>query len=230
MSDNKRTGRSFNGKGYYIALILCAAAIGISGYLYYQNTVQQEANLMLQEEPQEQQMLQGTMGTEALEAIATQPPVTQSTTPPSQSATQPTEKKVLKTAAPVDGQTMQSYAMDCLSYNETTRDWRVHNGVDIGAQEGTQVMAAAEGTVIAVYEDDTMGYTVEIRHEGGYTTRYASLAENLSVKEGDTVKLGQVIGCVGDTALVESVIGPHVHFSVTYQDAPMDPGDFLNLA
>ena len=230
MSDNKRTGRSFNGKGYYIALILCAAAIGISGYLYYQNTVQQEANLMLQEEPQEQQMLQGTMGTEALEAIATQPPVTQSTTPPSQSATQPTEKKVLKTAAPVDGQTMQSYAMDCLSYNETTRDWRVHNGVDIGAQEGTQVMAAAEGTVIAVYEDDTMGYTVEIRHEGGYTTRYASLAENLSVKEGDTVKLGQVIGCVGDTALVESVIGPHVHFSVTYQDAPMDPSDFLNLA
>ena len=229
MSDNKRTGRSFNGKGYYIALILCAAAIGISGYLYYQNTVQQEANLMLQEEPQEQQML-ATMGTEALEAIATQPPATQSTTPPSQSATQPTEKKVLKTAAPVDGQTMQSYAMDCLSYNETTRDWRVHNGVDIGAQEGTQVMAAAEGKVIAVYEDDTMGYTVEIRHEGGYTTRYASLAENLSVKEGDTVKLGQVIGCVGDTALVESVIGPHVHFSVTYQDAPMDPADFLNLA
>ena len=229
MSDNKRTGRSFNGKGYYIALILCAAAIGISGYLYYQNTVQQEGNLMLQEEPQEQQML-ATMGTEALEAIATQPPATQSTTPPSQSATQPTEKKVLKTAAPVDGQTMQSYAMDCLSYNETTRDWRVHNGVDIGAQEGTQVMAAAEGTVIAVYEDDTMGYTVEIRHEGGYTTRYASLAENLSVKEGDTVKLGQVIGCVGDSALVESVIGPHVHFSVTYQDAPMDPGDFLNLA
>ena len=229
MSDNKRTGRSFNGKGYYIALILCAVAIGISGYLYYQNTAQQEANLLLQEETQEQQML-ATMGTEALEAIATQPPATQFTTPPSQSSTQPVEKKALKTAAPVDGQTIQSYAMDCLSYNETTRDWRVHNGVDIGAQEGTQVMAAADGKVIAVYEDDTMGYTVEIRHEGGYTTRYASLAETVSVQEGDTVKLGQVIGCVGDTALVESVIGHHVHFSVTYQDAPMDPSDFLNLA
>ena len=74
-----------------------------------------------------------------------------------------------------------------------------------------------------------MGYTVEIRHEGGYTTRYASLAENLSVKEGDTVKLGQVIGCVGDTALVESVIGPHVHFSVTYRDEQMDPAEFLSL-
>jgi murein DD-endopeptidase MepM/ murein hydrolase activator NlpD len=90
-------------------------------------------------------------------------------------------------------------------------------------------MAAAEGTVIAVYEDDTMGYTVEIRHEGGYTTRYASLAETVSVQKGDTVKLGQVIGCVGDTALVESVIGPHVHFSVTYRDAQIDPAEFFAL-
>ena len=80
-----------------------------------------------------------------------------------------------------------------------------------------------------IAENDTLGYTVEIRHEGGYTTRYASLAENVSVKEGDTVKLGQAIGCVGDTALVESVLGHHVHFSVTCQDAPMDPADFLNL-
>ena len=226
MSNNKKFGKGLLGKGYYIALILCALAIGITGYVYYQNGQEEEPVLSAQEDLQVDLPLES----QDVEAIATQPPATQSTTPPSQSATQPTEKKVLKTAAPVDGQTMQSYAMDCLSYNETTRDWRVHNGVDIGAQEGTQVMAAAEGTVIAVYEDDTMGYTVEIRHEGGYTTRYASLAENLSVKEGDTVKLGQVIGCVGDTALVESVIGPHVHFSVTYQDTPMDPSDFLNLA
>ena len=78
MSDNKRNRRSFNGKGYYIALILCAAAIGISGYLYYQNTQQQEPSLLLEEETQEQQLL-GTMGTEALEAIATQPQATQGT-------------------------------------------------------------------------------------------------------------------------------------------------------
>ena len=229
MSDNKRTGRGFNGKGYYIALILCAAAIGISGYLYYQNTQPQEESLLLQEESGEELLL-GTADTEALEAIATQPPVTEGTVQPTQPSAQPAEKKPLKTAAPVDGQTLAEYAMDCLSYNETTRDWRVHNGVDIAAQEGTQVMAAADGKVTRVWEDDTMGYTVEIRHEGGYTTRYASLAENVSVQEGDTVKLGQVIGCVGDTALVETVLGPHVHFSVTCQDAPMDPNEFLNLA
>ena len=228
MSDNKRNRRSFNGKGYYIALILCAAAIGISGYLYYQNTQQQEPSLLLEEETQEQQLL-GTMGTEALEAIATQPQATQGTAPTTQ-PTEPREKKPLKTAAPVEGETIASYAMDCLSYNETTRDWRVHNGVDIAAEAGTQVLAAADGTVTRVWEDETMGYSVEIRHEGGYTTRYSSLAETITVEEGDTVTMGQAIGLVGDTALVENVLGPHVHFSVTSQDAPMDPADFLSLS
>ena len=228
MSDNKQTGRSFNGKGYYIALILCAAAIGISGYLYYQNTQQEEPPL-LQNETQEELLL-GTMGTEALEAIATQPPVTQGTTPSIEPSTAGAERKPLKTAAPVDGETITGHSVEALSYNETTRDWRVHNGVDIAAQEGTQVLAAADGEVTRVWEDDTLGYTVEIRHEGGYTTRYSSLAEAISVQVGDTVKLGQAIGCVGDTALVETVLGPHVHFSVTCQDAPMNPAEFLMLS
>ena len=228
MSDNKRNGRGFNGKGYYIALILCAAAIGISGFMYHQNTQEQEQNLLLEEENQEE-MLLGTVGTEALEAIATQPAATEGTTPATQPSTEPAEKKPLKTAAPVSGETVAGYAMDCLSYNQTTRDWRVHNGVDMAAAEGTAVLAAADGEVYTVYEDDSMGYTVVIRHDGGYTTRYSSLAETVEVRPGDTVTVGQTIGYVGETALVETVLGPHVHFSVSYQDAPMDPGEFLNL-
>ena len=228
MSDNKRNGRGFNGKGYYIALILCAAAIGISGFMYHQNTQEQEQNLLLEEENQEE-MLLGTVGTEALEAIATQPAATEGTTPATQPSTEPAEKKPLKTAAPVSGETVAGYAMDCLSYNQTTRDWRVHNGVDMAAAEGTAVLAAADGEVYTVYEDDSMGYTVVIRHDGGYTTRYSSLAETVEVRPGDTVTVGQTIGYVGETALVETVLGPHVHFSVSYQDTPMDPGEFLNL-
>ena len=228
MSDNKRSGRGFNGKGYYIALILCAAAIGISGYMYHQTNRQQEQNLLLEEQTQQEQVL-GTMGTEALEAIATQPNPTEGTQTPTQPATQPAPRKQLKTAAPVAGETVEGYSMDCLSYNQTTRDWRVHNGVDIAAEEGAAVMAAADGEVYTVYEDDTMGYTVVIRHDGGYTTRYASLSEEVAVAPGDTVTLGQTIGYVGETALVETVLGPHLHFAVTCQDAPMDPAEFLNL-
>ena len=209
----------YSAKGYYIALVLCAAAIGVSGYLYYRDTGEKQADVPA-----------AVTRVEQAEAAATRPTVTEQTSAPTEATeAATTPKKPLKTAAPVEGEPVAPYSMECLSYNATTRDWRVHAGMDLAAEAGTEVKAAADGEVYTVYNDDEMGTTVVIRHEGGYTTRYASLAENVSVKEGDTVKLGQAIGCVGDTALVESVLGHHVHFSVTCQDAPMDPADFLNL-
>jgi murein DD-endopeptidase MepM/ murein hydrolase activator NlpD len=119
--------------------------------------------------------------------------------------------------------------MEALSYNQTTRDWRVHNGVDIAAEEGTAVCAAADGQVYTTYEDDSMGYTVVIRHEGGYTTKYSSLSQDIPVKAGDMVTMGQTIGYVGASALVETALGSHVHFGVTHQDTPMDPAEFLAM-
>ena len=226
MSDNKHLGRGFGGKGYYIALILCAAAIGISGYLYYQNANEPQ-EVSLQETRED--ILVGPMEQEDVPALATQPQTDATTVPPTQQATQPA-KKGLKTASPVSGEEVCGYSMEALSYNQTTRDWRVHNGIDIAAEEGTEVLAAADGEVYTVYEDDSMGHTVVIRHEGGYTTKYSSLSENVSVSAGDMVTLGQTIGYVGCTALVETTLGSHVHFSVTHQDKPMDPAEFLNLS
>ncbi|MBQ8833799.1 MAG: M23 family metallopeptidase [Oscillospiraceae bacterium] len=224
MSDNKHNGRGFGGKGYYIALILCAAAIGITGYVYQRNQTQEDVSL---QDTSPEEVVAGTMTTEENVAVLATDPAPQTTTPTSE-ATQPTEKK-LKTASPVSGEEICGYSMEALSYNQTTRDWRVHNGVDLAAQEGTAVCAAADGEVYAVSEDDSMGYTVVIRHDGGYTTCYSSLSEDIPVKTGDQVTMGQTIGYVGSTALVETTLGSHVHFSVSYQDAPMDPAEFLAL-
>ena len=223
MSDNKNNGRSVYGKGYYIALVLCAAAIGITSYAFYRNGAGEElpSDTVAASAPLEN-------SGEDLPVIATAP---RSDAPATQ-ATQPSEtvpKRVLKTTSPVAGETVYGYAMETLSYNQTTRDWRTHDGVDIAAEAGTQVVAAADGEVYTTYEDDSLGYTVVIRHEGGYTTRYSSLGEDLRVKAGDVVQMGQVIGTVGETALVETVLGPHLHFSVSCQDIPMDPADFLAL-
>ena len=207
------------GKGYYIALILCAAAIGITSYVFYRNedaATGLEASAPVQEQAD-------------IPVLATQPKAQSAEVTATEPAKAP-EEKVLKTSSPVAGKEVFGYSMEALSYNQTTRDWRTHNGVDIAAEAGTEVMAAADGQVYTTYEDDALGYTVVIRHEGGYTTRYSSLGQDLRVKAGDTVKLGDVIGTVGETALVESVLGPHVHFSVTWQDQPMDPADFLNLS
>ena len=224
MSNNQNSGRGIYGKGYYIALILCAAAIGITGILYYRNG--QEAQPVIQE-PEQQATVAVDVPQEDLVVAATNPVVIHK--PVEEVPVEAPAPKVLKTAAPVSGETVAEFAMDCLSYNQTTRDWRVHNGVDIAAEPGTEVLAAADGVVYTTYADDIMGTTVVIRHDGGYTTQYASLAEELKVSTGDTVSLGQAIGTVGETALVETSMGPHVHFSVLKNDESMDPNEFLAL-
>ena len=224
MSNNKHSGRGIYGKGYYIALILCAAAIGITGIVYYRNA--QEVQPVIQE-PEQQATVAVDIQQEDLVVAATNPVVVHK--PVEEAPVQVQTPQVLKTAAPLSGETVANYAMDCLSYNQTTRDWRVHNGMDIAAEAGTEVLAAADGVVYTTYADDIMGTTVVIRHDGGYTTQYASLAEELKVSTGDSVSLGQAIGTVGETALVETSMGPHVHFSVLYNDESMDPNEFLAL-
>ena len=223
MSDNKRSRRG--GQGYYIALILCAAAIGLTGYVYHRNTNLPEP--VSQTETAAEVPALGTQ-TEDVPVIATQPPKAATGTSPA-ATTPPVEKKPMQTMSPVAGESIFGYSMEALSYNQTTRDWRVHNGVDLAAEPGTQVAAAADGAVATVYEDDAMGTTVVIRHQDGYTTRYASLAKNPLVKPGDAVTMGQPIGYASDTALVESTLGSHVHFGVTKNDTPVDPAEFLSI-
>lgn len=223
MRNEKSGGRS--GKGYYIALVLCAAAIGITSYVTRPSKDKQpDTPPLLQAESAETASSQET---QALEALATEAP---EESPVPSSAPQQTQPEKLRTAPPLSGSVTTLYAMDSLSYNETTRDWRVHNGVDYPGELGDPVSAAADGTVISVREDDSLGTTVVLRHTGGYETTYQNLEETVPVRLGDKVVLGQTIGSVGATALTESAIGPHVHFSVAYQDMPMDPADFLNMA
>ena len=215
MSKKKFSG-SISGKGYYIALGLCAAAIGISGFLYYRNADKPNDSINGNGESvgnfQDHQAV-----------IATNPDGTPVIDPSDSGNT----KVKLETVSPLQGQTVAVYAMDSLTYNETTRDWRVHNGVDIAAEAGSAVCAAADGEVYSVYADEAMGTTIVLRHASGYTTKYASLAENVSVQPGDIVTKGQAIGVVGNTALMESAIGDHLHFSVACDGTPVDPATFL---
>ena len=89
------------------------------------------------------------------------------------------------------------------------------------------VGAAAAGEVYSVYEDEMLGMTVVLVHDGGYTTRYCSLGDDVAVAAGDRVEAGQTIGYVGTSALTESSIGDHVHFSVSCNGKSIDPLEFL---
>lgn len=226
MSNDKRkkTWSGLKAKGYYIALGLCAVAIGIAGLVYYQSEEDTPVNV---EDTKPIHAVAKNPEQDAISVIGTDPSASDPTKPTQTTEPTQTEPKRMKTMWPVEGEVCAVFAADKLTYNETTQDWRVHHGIDISAQEGGEVKAAADGTVYTVYTDEVMGTTVVIRHDSGYVTTYASLSEDVKVSAGETVTMGQVIGTVGQSCLTEKALGHHVHFSVTQNDALVDPEEFI---
>ena len=118
----------------------------------------------------------------------------------------------------------------------TMEDYRIHCGIDIGANAGTEVLAAADGEITDgeitdVYYDPMMGQTVEITHEGGFLTVYRNLGTKMpaSVSKGVCVSAGYTIGYVGDTALIEISESPHLHFEMKKDGESINPLSHFEL-
>jgi len=104
-----------------------------------------------------------------------------------------------------------------------TGEMKFHSGVDLEAEERTNVVAAAPGRVERVWEDADYGLAVELQHGGDYSTLYAHLRE-VTVDEGDEVTSGDQIGESGQSGRAS---GPHLHFEVRVDDKPIDPLPFI---
>lgn len=128
---------------------------------------------------------------------------------------------------PVEGELMVEFAKDNLVYSNTLQEWVTHNGVDIKADKTTIVKAAAEGTVKSIKNDPRYGITVVIEHVNGYSTIYANLLTAEFIKEKETVKQGQTIGTVGNTATFEIADEPHLHFEILKDSENLDPSSFI---
>lgn len=100
---------------------------------------------------------------------------------------------------------------------------RFHEGLDIAVPMGTPVKAAAGGKVILADWAGGYGKAVIIDHGGGISTLYGHNS-SLDVKVGDVVYPGQVISHAGSTGFST---GPHVHFEVRQNGAPVNPHDWL---
>ena len=100
---------------------------------------------------------------------------------------------------------------------------RFHTGIDFGADYGTTIYAADNGTVIFSGWYGGYGNAVIIDHGNGITTLYGHSSE-LLVAEGQAVKRGEAIATVGSTGLST---GPHLHFEVRQNGEPIDPMGFL---
>lgn len=225
------------GKGFYIVLALCLAAIGLSGWFLFSSLTGE----------QEEQPVGGTASitvTPAPTPVATVTPVkpTVTATPrptatvPAVAATpsatvQPTSTPRSAPTSltwPVQGEVLTNYSVETLAYDVTMADWRTHAGVDIAAAAGTEVRAPASGVVVEVTEDVMLGTTVVIDHGGDLTTTCANLASVPTVEVGDEVTVGDIIGSVGNTAIAESALASHLHFSVEREGQSVDPMELLN--
>lgn len=128
-----------------------------------------------------------------------------------------------------NAQVTNPYSMDKLIYSVTLDQYMTHCGVDIEAPEDAQVVAVADGTVTAVYEDDRYGTSIEITHPGDIVSVYSNLSTAEMVETGDVVSGGQIIGGVGSTGLFESLEPAHLHFEMLKGGAYVNPGDFIKF-
>lgn len=201
-------------KGYYIVLLICAVAVGVTGY-FLLTTEKEKAPTV---EAVAKESLVDAQATEPAESVA---------------ATQDEEVGLTQTAEPfsllmpVNGEALTAFAADYLAYNATTKDWRTHEGIDLSAVLGQEVYAAADGTVHSIYEDENYGMTIALQHADGYMTYYSNLSEEVAVAAGQSVQAGTVLGTVGSSANVESATAPHLHFALYQNDKPLDPYEFF---
>jgi murein DD-endopeptidase MepM/ murein hydrolase activator NlpD len=103
--------------------------------------------------------------------------------------------------------------------------YKEHKGVDIDAQKGSGILAAASGIVEFSGYSSGYGYNVIIDHKNGFRTIYAH-SSKLLVKQGANVKKGQKIALVGSTG---TSTGPHLHFEIRLGNSPVDPTEYIDF-
>jgi len=127
---------------------------------------------------------------------------------------------------PVSGAVAAPYAMDALQYNATLAHWETHSGVDLAGERGEAVLCALDGQVTSVTQDTLMGTMVIVSHDNDWTTVYAAL-DSASVSTGQSVKAGDTLGTLGNSAGRECSLGPHLHFEVMHKGVYQDPTSAL---
>lgn len=235
---NSKLKSMLSGAGFYAVMFVCLAAVGTGAYFLLFRDRAAPAVLPASS-------AEATGAAEIQEVVPT-PPVVETVLPEELPAEKPEEEPAKETevavidptpvipeapslvVSPLSGQVVAAFSVDALAYNATLDDWRTHDGMDIAAAAGTNVLAASAGTVLSVFDDDLLGTTVVLGHSGGYQTTYANLQAKPTVSEGDKVSAGQIIGAVGTTSITEAAEGPHLHFSVSKNGDVVDPDEYLN--
>jgi len=242
-SFKQRFLKMLNKEGFYVAIFLGITLVATLVVYYTNNnfekdlaredgdvSIESSENLIdtedvsnVVEEEKEEEIIQPDK-TENTNETTTQEETTPSTEPkaedPLKNLVNPVSSNEVVMAFSMGGAPVYSATL-----KEFTSD---HSGVDIKAEIGQEVKAAAQGKVIKIYKDNKLGQTIIIQHSNNIETRYSNLDEKVAITLNQAVTAGQVIGKVGKTAAFEADDAPHVHFEIWKDSKCVDPSQYLN--
>lgn len=134
--------------------------------------------------------------------------------------------------APVKGEILKGASLTVPVFSQTMEDYRTHSGVDVYCNSGSDIAAAAAGTIKKIWDDPMMGMSVSIEHSGGAVTVYQNLYDELpdGIEEGCEVRAGQIIATAGDSALMEIAEESHLHFALIVNGEYVDPSEYIEFS
>ena len=123
---------------------------------------------------------------------------------------------------PIVGNILINYSMDKTVYFQTLDQYKYSPAVMIQAPKGGNITAAADGKVENIYYDNQYGNCVSVDLGSGYLLTYGQLSD-VCVKEGDYLKVGDMLGTVAEPTKYFSKEGCNVYFKLTCNGEPCDP-------
>lgn len=146
---------------------------------------------------------------------------------PYSSVEQTSEPEKRSFVLPAEGNVSKGYSDTALQYSQTYGDMRLHTGIDIQCDKGSDVKSAGKGTVTAVEESGELGRFISIDHGDGITVKYCGF-ESVNVKTGDKVSAGTVLGTVGSVPC-ECADKSHIHIEALKNGETVSPLSALGL-
>ena len=218
--------------GFYAVIACCIIAIGAASWFAVSryNKAKEPENVTSKQRVISSENSAYTESTESVPEIIMQPVESANNTVTdepyvSSQETAPTAPAAESFAMPVEGEISKDFSLSQLQYSSTYSDMRLHKGIDISCEKGTDVKSCGEGTVKSVEESASLGNVVVIDHGNCVEIKYCGLGD-VAVQSSQTVKTGTVLGVVSEIPC-ECADQSHLHIEVYKDGAAIAPSDII---
>lgn len=229
---NKQEGKKKRYKAWYYSMAVCVVACFIAAFGIFGSSPTSDAtsdiDIVSTKSNEEREVAAKAENVPDTRETTTKAPkaTTQASEPEEESTTEaandfsenvPFESKFI---LPSGTEILNDYSDGQFIYSETSGDYRIHNGIDFSAEEGSAISAIISGEVTAIINDPHYGTIVEVNHGNKLLARYCGVA-NAAVSQGTIVKQGDKIGEI--TTIPIEGDKPHLHFETLIDGIAEDP-------